>query len=95
MRVVQEVAEQLGVTPAQVAIAWIRSRSRALHPILGARRLDQLLENLAALNVELSADLVARLDAATNFDPGFPTNFIQGTSPWVYGEKGQLVDGRK
>lgn len=95
VRVVQEVADQLGVTPAQVAIAWIRSRSRAIHPILGARRLEQLTENLGALNVELPVELIARLDAATGFEVGFPTNFINGTSPWVYGEKGHLVDGRK
>lgn len=94
VRVVQEVADQLGVTPAQVAIAWIRSRSRAIHPIIGARRLSQLEENLGALAVSLPAELVARLDAATNFDIGFPTNFINETAPWIYGEKGQLVDGR-
>ena len=85
---------QLGVTPSQVAIAWIRSRSRAIHPIIGARRLDQLVENLGALAVSLPVELIARLDATTNFDIGFPANFINGTSPWVYGEKGQLVDGR-
>lgn len=94
VRVVQEVADRLGVTPAQVAIAWVRSRSRAIHPIIGARRLSQLVENLGALTVSLPAELVARLDAATDFDIGFPTNFINATTPWVYGEKGQLVDGR-
>ena len=95
VRVVQEVADQLGITPSQVAIAWIRSRSRVIHPIIGARRLGQLVENLGALNVELPTELIARLDAATNFDMGFPANFITGISPWVYGEKGQLVDGRR
>ncbi len=94
VRVVQEVADQLGATPSQVAIAWIRNRSRAIHPIIGARRLDQLLENLGALNVELPTELIACLDAATNFDKGFPANFIDGTSPWIYGDMGQLVDGR-
>lgn len=94
VRVVQEVADQLGVTPAQVAIAWIRSRSRAIHPILGARRLDQLIENLGALTVSLPSEVVARLDAATNFDMGFPANFIHGTTSFVYGEAGPLVDQR-
>src|SRR5260370_41709367 len=49
VRVVEEVADQLGVTPSQVAIAWIRSRSRAIHPIIGAPRLDPLVEDLGAL----------------------------------------------
>lgn len=95
VRVVQEVADQIGITPSQVAIAWIRSRSHAIHPIIGARRLDQLVENLGALTVSLPAELIARLDAATHFEIGFPSNFIDGTSPWVYGEKGPLVDGRR
>ncbi|HET8845999.1 MAG TPA: aldo/keto reductase [Ktedonobacteraceae bacterium] len=94
VRVVQEVADQLGVTPAQVAIAWIRSRSRAIHPILGARRLDQLVENLGALTVSLPSELAARLDTATDFDMGFPTNFINGITTFVYGETGSLVDQR-
>ena len=94
VRVVQEVADQLGVTPAQVAIAWIQSRSRAIHPIIGARRLDQLIENLGALTVSLPSEVVARLDAATDFDLGFPANFINGTTSFVYGETGSLVDQR-
>ena len=77
-----------------MAIAWIRSRSRAIHPVIGARRLDQLVENLGALTVELRAELIAHLDVATNFEIGFPVNFINGTLSWVYGKKGQLVDGR-
>ncbi|GHO70415.1 oxidoreductase [Ktedonobacter sp. SOSP1-52] len=94
VRVVQDVAYQLGVTPAQVAISWIRSRSRAIHPILGARRHEQLVENLGALTVEIPPELMTQLDTATDFDPGFPTNFINATAPWIYGDKGQLVDGR-
>ncbi|EFH83449.1 aldo/keto reductase [Ktedonobacter racemifer] len=94
VRVVQEVADQLGITPAQVAIAWIRSRSRAIHPIIGARRLDQLVENLGALTVSLPSELVARLDTATDFEIGFPANFINWTTPFVYGETGPLVDQR-
>jgi diketogulonate reductase-like aldo/keto reductase len=82
----QEVADQLGVTPPQVAIAWIRSRSRAIHPIIGARRLDQLVENLGALTVSLPSELVARLDTATDFEIGWEANFINWTTPFVYSE---------
>lgn len=44
-RVVGEVAVDLDASAAQVAIAWTRTRSRSVHPILGARRLDQLLSS--------------------------------------------------
>jgi aryl-alcohol dehydrogenase-like predicted oxidoreductase len=82
---VQEVAAGLGATPAQVAIAWTRARSSAVHPIIGARRLDQLLDNLGAADLELPAEAVQRLDSMTELDLGFPATFIRDTSPWVFG----------
>lgn len=94
VQVVQDVASQLGVTASQVAIAWIRSRSRMIHPIIGARRLEQLTENLGALTIELPAELIARLDAASDFKVGFPGDFISSISSFVYGEAASLVDGR-
>lgn len=88
---VQSVADELGATCAQVAIAWTMARSPAVHPVLGARRLDQLTDNLGAAGLTLPDGLVARLEAATDFRPGFPTEFIDDTSAWVYGTAGQRV----
>jgi len=82
---VQSVGDDLGATPSQVAIAWTRTRSAAIHPIIGARRLDQLLDNLGALNVSLPADAITQLESATEIDLGFPTAFIAETTPWVFG----------
>ncbi len=82
---IQEVAGGLGATPAQVAIAWTRARSPAIHPIVGARRVDQLVDNLGATEVDLPAGALARLDAAAEPDLGFPATFIAETSPWVFG----------
>jgi aryl-alcohol dehydrogenase-like predicted oxidoreductase len=83
--IVQEVAADLGATPAQVAIAWTRARSPAVCPIIGARHLDQLLDNLGAADLELPAEAVTRLEAITELDLGFPATFIRDTSPWVFG----------
>jgi aryl-alcohol dehydrogenase-like predicted oxidoreductase len=83
--VIREIADGLGATPAQVAIAWTRSRSPAVVPVIGARRLDQLLDNLGAASLELPADAITRLDAAAPFDPGFPSAFIRDNTPWVFG----------
>jgi aryl-alcohol dehydrogenase-like predicted oxidoreductase len=82
---VREVAGILGVSPAQVAIAWTRSRSPAVVPIIGARRLGQLQDNLGAADLELPADAISRLDAAAPLDPGFPSDFIRGNTAWVFG----------
>jgi aryl-alcohol dehydrogenase-like predicted oxidoreductase len=87
---VQDVADARGATPAQVAIAWTMTRSPSIHPILGARRAGQLRDNLGALDVRLSAEECARLEAATGFTLGFPGDFITQTSSWVFGAA--LVD---
>jgi aryl-alcohol dehydrogenase-like predicted oxidoreductase len=84
-RVVQEVAAERGVPAAQVAIAWTTARSPHVFPMIGARRAEQLRDNLGALQVRLSAEEVARLEAPTGFEVGFPHDFIEQTSDWVLG----------
>jgi aryl-alcohol dehydrogenase-like predicted oxidoreductase len=84
-REVQAVAEDLGATPAQVAIAWTMARSPSVHAIVGARRLAQLEDNLAAASLHLPSDAVARLESVTEFQRGFPHDFIAETAPWVFG----------
>ena len=56
-----------------------------MHPIVGARNLAQLQDNLAAAELTLPEEHRARLDEATSIDPGFPTNFIAETRTWVLG----------
>ncbi|MEV4255281.1 aldo/keto reductase [Spirillospora sp. NPDC049652] len=60
---VAEVAAELGATPAQTALAWLLRRSPALLPIPGTTSPAHVAENLAALDLELTADQAARLDA--------------------------------
>jgi aryl-alcohol dehydrogenase-like predicted oxidoreductase len=73
---VHEVADELGATPAQVALAWTRVHSRTVHPLAGASSPEQLADNLAAIELALPADAVRRLDAASGFVLGFPHDFI-------------------
>lgn len=82
---VNGIAAEIGATPAQVAIAWTRARSPAICPIIGARRVSQLLDNLGAAEIDLPREALARLDAATEIDLGFPATFIRDTGPWVFG----------
>ncbi len=60
----RQIAEEKGATPAQLAIAWVRSRGSDILPVLGARRRDQLKETLGALDLKLSTADIARIDAA-------------------------------
>jgi aryl-alcohol dehydrogenase-like predicted oxidoreductase len=84
---VQDVARELAVTPAQVAIAWTRMRSRTVLPLVGASSVGQLADNLAALEVELPVEAVARLESATGFHVGFPADFV----PAELSHPGQLA----
>ncbi len=65
VELVREVARDAGATPAQVALAWLLSRGESIVPIPGTRRLDRLQENLAAADLELTAEDLRRLSEAT------------------------------
>ena len=88
------MASEVGATPAQVALAWIRARSRAVHPILGARTAEQLADNLGVLSVTLPDEAMRRLAEVAEFDVGYPADFITGTQRGVYGEVSDRVDAR-
>lgn len=75
--VVIEVAEQLGCTPSQAALAWVRQQDPATIPILGARRVEQLRDNLGCLDVVLAPEQLARLAAASPIELGFPHTFLR------------------
>ena len=75
------VAAELGRPPAQVAIGWVRKQEPGwdapVIPIVGARSAAQLADNLGCLDLELSADQLARLEAASAFQRGFPRSFLE------------------
>ena len=66
------VTEQTGRSMPQVARAWLRHRPVPVIPILGARKVSQLQDNLASLDLNLSADQVRSLDESSGIEMGFP-----------------------
>jgi len=73
---VQQVAHEIGRTPAQAALNWIRQRGDNLIPILGARRLSQLQENITCLEFRLSDAQMQRLNEVSKIDLGFPYDML-------------------
>lgn len=71
----QKVSADLGRSVAQVALAWLRYRPVPVIPIIGARKLSQLQDNLASLDLQLSPDQVKALDEASQIELGFPHHF--------------------
>jgi aryl-alcohol dehydrogenase-like predicted oxidoreductase len=64
----RRIADDVGASPAQVAIAWVAAQGSDIVPLVGARRRDRLTEALGALDVELTSTHLAALAEA--FPPG-------------------------
>ncbi len=74
VEVATQIGCELGATPAQVALAWVLRQE--VTPVLGARTLTQVRDNLAALEVRLDDDQITRLDLATRIDRGYPHEWL-------------------
>ena len=71
-----EVAEAQDKTPAQVALNWVLNKPGVTAPIFGARKLEQLEQNLGSVGWTLSEEDVAKLDEASAIPLPSPYNFI-------------------
>ena len=74
------VAEEVSSTPSQVAIAWVRRGEGNIIPLVGARTVEQLDENLGCLDVALSDAHMQRLDEVSAIEPGFPHDMLRPQS---------------
>jgi aryl-alcohol dehydrogenase-like predicted oxidoreductase len=93
-REVVAVAEELDVSAAQVALAWIRQQEGQFVPIVGATKPGQLADNLASLDLTLAEDHLARLDEISAVDMGFPHEFLASESieNIIFGGLGDRID---
>ncbi len=87
-----DVAREMGTTPARVAVAWVDSRPGVASTIIGARTMEQLEENLGALDLRLRPEHVAALDAASRPKLNFPAGFMAVVGPHPYG--GTTINGQ-
>ena len=96
-KAVKSVGHEIGRTPSQVALNWVRQQSSAMIPILGARTESQLRENAGALDFTLSEEHKDMLDTLSRIDLGFPhelldserfkSRFFGETLPWILDSK--------
>ena len=91
---VQAVARQVGRSSAQVSLAWLRQRPIPVIPIVGARKLEQIKDNLACVDLKLDATQIARLDGASHVELGFPHDFYdrEMVNGLVYGGLRDKID---
>jgi aryl-alcohol dehydrogenase-like predicted oxidoreductase len=71
-----KVAKQIGKTPSQVALNWVRQQPGVMIPIIGAKTVKQLKDNLKCLDFSLSDKQMNKLSEASKIDLGFPHEFL-------------------
>lgn len=73
----ESIAKTIGRTPAQVAINWVKTQPGQTTPIVGARTLDQLRDNLAALDFDIPVELRAELDQLSALPKAHPYRMFE------------------
>jgi aryl-alcohol dehydrogenase-like predicted oxidoreductase len=68
----REIAKAHGSSPAQVALAWLLRKRGVTSVLIGANKMAQLEDNLAAVNVQLTAEHISQLDELTAPGPLYP-----------------------
>lgn len=74
---VAEIAKARGKSCVQVALAWVRAQEGITAPIIGARSIQQLEDNLGAIGWDLSQEELEKLNKVSCIDAGYPYRFIQ------------------
>jgi aryl-alcohol dehydrogenase-like predicted oxidoreductase len=94
---VAAVAKEVDRPPSQVALSWVRQRPGVVIPIVGARKVSQIRDNLACLELSLTDEQIARLDQASHIDRGFPHDFLSsgGVTQLVYGATLPQIDNHR
>ncbi len=92
----RSIADELGRSPAQVAVRWVRQQSGVI-PIVGARTQAQVLDNLGVLDFTLDDAQLARLGSISEFTPGFPLSFLtsENVRNLVFGDSYDRLDNRR
>ena len=88
------VADELGQSSAQVALAWLRQRQPNIIPIIGARKLTQIEDSMGCTDLTLTDAHMALLNEQSAISMGFPRDFLTnpGVRSVVYGDTEQSVN---
>ncbi len=86
-----KIAEEINSTPARVALAWVQAQPGVTSTIIGARRLDQLKDNVAALDIQLSPAHIQALREASKPKLNFPFDFLANASS--FSSSGLTING--
>ncbi len=88
----EKVARAHDTTISRAAIAWVQSRPGVTSTIIGARTMQQLEDNVGALDVQITADELERLNALSKPTLNFPAAFLENGAMFVHG--GTTINGK-
>lgn len=93
-REVLNMAKELKCTAAQISLAWLRQQPGTVIPIIGAKKVAQLEDNLGCLNIHLTDEQMAKLDKVSEIELGFPGSFYASdmVKTFMYGGMRDLID---
>ena len=74
---VVKIAKEIGCKPGHVAISWLSRQPGIVSPIIGARTVGQLKDNIASLKCKLDDDHIKRLNKISAIDLGYPHDFLR------------------
>jgi diketogulonate reductase-like aldo/keto reductase len=94
---VVEVAETIGKTPSQVALNWLRQQPGVVIPIIGARRLSQLKDDMACVEFTLEEEHLQKLHEVSRIELGFPHDFFANelVQNFAFGGMRNLIDNHR
>ncbi len=94
---VVKIAEEIGRKPSQVALNWVRQQPGVLLPMIGAKSVGQLEDNLGCLEFTLTNEQMQRLDKVSQIELGFPHDFLtfDQTRDVVYGGIYSQIDNHR
>jgi aryl-alcohol dehydrogenase-like predicted oxidoreductase len=90
--IAERIAKELDTTVPRVALAWVQNQPGVTSTIIGARTMQQLDDNLGALDVKLTPAHLAALDEATKPTLPFPANMLSAVPSFAYG--GTAINGQ-
>lgn len=92
-QVVVSIADDLGVSPAQVALNWLLQKNQTIIPIVGARTAQQMEDSLGCLSFKLSDEAISELNEVSKIELGFPHDFLVGAQNIIFGETQRQIQG--
>jgi aryl-alcohol dehydrogenase-like predicted oxidoreductase len=86
-----KISKEIDSTPARVALAWVQNRPSIASTIIGARTMQQLEDNLAALDLKMKPEHFARLTELTEPQLNFPFQFVKNSLG--FSSSGTIING--